>query len=142
MALLCPTKTSYFDLLLSGHIIEHTASPLEYLRESLRVIRPGGVLSLEFPTRYHLIEMHTGLVSFEWLPTRLRNAIVRLLSSRMSPLSELHKGWYESFITTGLRQVSRPDIFRWLRQIGVRYQELHHAMPAPGIVRTVLRKLT
>jgi SAM-dependent methyltransferase len=89
-----PYESDLFDVLVSGHIIEHTKSPEYYLRECMRVLAPGGHLFLEFPTRYHHRELHTLLPSFEWSPRPLRNAILLILSGRLSPLNQPAKDRY------------------------------------------------
>jgi len=38
-----------FDVVVTFHVLEHVASPRELCRESLRVLRPGGVLCVETP---------------------------------------------------------------------------------------------
>ena len=62
----CPDQS--LAVVISGHIIEHTADPATYLRECFRLLMPGGYLFLEFPTRFHWRELHTGLPSLEWFP--------------------------------------------------------------------------
>src|SRR5260370_4832201 len=77
-----PFEDGSFSFLASGHIIEHTSSPMHYLREQLRVLQAGGFLFLEFPSRYHSIELHTGTSSVEWLPAPLRSWALRWRMSR------------------------------------------------------------
>ena len=135
-----PYDRGFFDVVLSGHIIEHTAEPFLYLREHVRVVKGGGYLFLEFPTRYHHRELHTGLPSFEWLPARLRNASLRLLGSRPSPLSEETKRRYLTIVDTGLKQISLGQVRRWMRRIEPTAALIHTSRPSPGVVRTVFRK--
>jgi SAM-dependent methyltransferase len=136
-----PYEDESFDLVVSGHIIEHTESPAQYLSELIRVLKSNGILYIEFPTRYHYIELHTGLISFEWLPVPLRNSIVGMLSSRFSILKPHVKARYASLLTTHLQQVSRRDIRRMLKEMNIEYKEIAHAMPVPGIVRCIIEKL-
>ena len=135
-----PYKDEQFDLLVSGHIIEHTESPKDYLHEVMRVLKTGGFLYIEFPSRYHIIELHTGLLSFEWLPTSLRNLILKSLSSPRSFLSPQIKSKYNSILTTGLKQISRRDIFRWLKEIHVSYKDVAYSIPALGYMRMIIKK--
>lgn len=137
---LLPYVDDYFDIVVSSHIIEHTRIPQLYLRECVRVLRPSGYLLLEFPTRYHHTELHTLLPSFEWLPHRLRNAVLRLLSSRISPLKTDVKSRYISIVTTHLQQISMGGVRRFLRQVGYPYDIVYAATVAPGIVRCVTKK--
>ena len=137
-----PYHDEQFDIVVSGHIIEHTQSPSVYLRESMRVLKDGGILYIEFPTRYHFVELHTGLFSFEWLPTFLRNFLLRLLSSRFSFLDPQKRSRYKSILTTGLKQVSRRGILRLLRKMNIHQREIAHSRPAPGIIRCIIQKVS
>jgi SAM-dependent methyltransferase len=129
-----------FDLVVSGHIIEHTADPAAYLAEHLRVLVPGGLLFLEFPTRYHHTELHTNLPSLEWLPRRVRDAALRLLSSPRSPLGADTKRRCRSIVDTALKQVSMGSVRRWARTADAGIRVTVVARVAPGILRCVIRK--
>ncbi len=137
-----PYDNEQFDMVISGHIIEHTQSPKIYLSEVMRTLKPGGVLYIEFPSRYHHTELHTGLFSFEWLPFFLRNLVLLIISSKFSILNTQKKLKYRAILSTGLKQVSRRDIFMLLRQLQINYKELAYSKPAPGIIRSLIRKET
>lgn len=137
-----PYDNDSYDLVVSGHIIEHTDSPIKYICEIMRVINPGGFLYIEFPTRYHYIELHTGLVSFEWMPHALRNAVLKALTSRYSFLSPTIKSKYESILTTGLKQISRSEILGILKHNNIKHKEVAYSVPAPGIVRCIIQKFS
>lgn len=135
-----PYENEQFDVLVSGHIVEHTKIPEFYLKECMRVIAPGGYLFLEFPTRYHYKELHTLLPSFEWLPRLLRNAVLLTLSSRISPLNQPAKERYRRIVTTKLKQISMWQIRYLLMKNGYRPIVLNSMKAAPGIIRCVLQK--
>jgi len=135
-----PYGDAEFDVIASGHVIEHTKDPEGYLRECVRVLTPGGYLSLEFPNRYHHRELHTRLPSFEWLPRPVRNSILRALLSRLSPLSADVKNRYNAIVATDLKQISMGGVRRMLNRIGHPYSILNSVRPAPGITRCVIRK--
>jgi SAM-dependent methyltransferase len=126
-----------FDLILSGHIIEHTAHPRRYLDEHIRVLRPGGYLFLEFPTRYHHTELHTGLRSLEWLPGPLRN--VGLIGWRSIANAET-KRRLDAILGTHLKQVSFWSIRRWLFLSRHRVQIVDVRRFIPGVLRCLLLK--
>jgi SAM-dependent methyltransferase len=135
-----PHPDGFFDIVLSGHVIEHTADPRGYLRELLRVLKVGGYLFLEYPTRYHHTELHTGLPSLEWAPAPLRNAGLRFLSSRFSPYKAEARRRYYTILDTRLRQISLPRIRYWIARSGSRMTLVDAAKATPGIIRTVFRK--
>ena len=135
-----PYPDERFTCVISAHIIEHTPSPYEYLREHMRVLEPGGWMFLEFPNRYHWRELHTRLPSVEYLPKPLRNAVLRLLSSRMSPLGEKSRKRYEAVLTT-LSPVSIWQVRWYLRKMGLAKSRIaHHYSPAPGYTRMLIVK--
>ena len=135
-----PYEDGQFIVVFSGHVIEHTSDPKFYLKEVLRVLAPGGYLSLEFPHRYHSIELHTRLPSFEWLPKPLRNSALRLLTSKASFLSEDIKLRYISIISTNLQQVSMGGIKHMLNSISYSSSMMSSVHAAPGIIRCVIRR--
>jgi ubiquinone/menaquinone biosynthesis C-methylase UbiE len=135
-----PYENEQFDVLVSGHIVEHTRIPELYLKECMRVIAPGGYLFLEYPTRYHYKELHTLLPSFEWLPRPLRNGILLALSSRISPLNQPSKERYRSIVKTKLKQISMWQIRYMLMKNGYRPIVLNSMKAAPGIIRCVMQK--
>jgi len=135
-----PYEDALFDVVASGHIIEHTANPFVYLKECLRVLRPGGHLSLEFPTRYHHTELHTRLPSLEWLPRPLRNLGLRLLRGRLSPFSKDVKRRYHSILDTNLQQISMGTVRRYLADSGFASTVLKCEKVSPGVIRCVIRR--
>ncbi|HEV7472636.1 MAG TPA: class I SAM-dependent methyltransferase [Pyrinomonadaceae bacterium] len=135
-----PYSSEEFQVLASGHVIEHTDSPERYLRECMRVLAPGGFLSLEFPNRYHHTELHTQLPSFEWLPGPLRNTIMAALSSKLSPLRKDVKRRYSDILVTHLKQISVGGVNRLLKRIGGQYSVLNSIRAMPGVTRCVIRK--
>lgn len=48
-----PFRDASFDVVIASHIIEHLDSPEAFLRDCLRVLRPGGVLRVSCPSRSH-----------------------------------------------------------------------------------------
>jgi len=135
-----PYEDGQFNVVASCHVIEHTGDPRLHLQEVLRTLVPGGYLYLEFPHRYHIIELHTRLPSFEWLPRSLRNFTLRILSSKGAPLSEEVKLRYFSIVSTNLQQISMGGVVRTLKKINHSAKVIHRVRAAPGIVRCVIRK--
>jgi SAM-dependent methyltransferase len=135
-----PYEDNLFDVITSGHVIEHTRLPALYMKELMRVLKPHGFISLEFPNRFHKRELHTGLFSFEWLPYPLRNGMIYLLSSRLSSLPPDKKSRYLSIVTTKLQQISLGGVKRMLRRSHHSFAIIHVARPAPGIIRCIIQK--
>lgn len=135
-----PFPAEHFSTVYSGHVIEHTPSPFRYFAEHMRVLRPGGFFFIEFPNRYHWRELHTGTLSFEWLPGPLRKAALSFMASRYSPASKEHKRLYQ-LVQTTLQPISIWQLKRYLRKLGLRSSRIVACqIPAPGFVRVLIRK--
>ena len=53
-----PFPDASFDLVYSANVLEHTENPERVLRESVRVLRPGGLLHMEMPNYLSYFEGH------------------------------------------------------------------------------------
>ncbi len=136
-----PYTDKMFDVVASGHVIEHTHVPYLHLQECLRVLKHYGYLSLEFPSRYHHTELHTQLPSFEWLPRSIRNGLLRSLSGRFSLLRDRHKSRYYDIVASNLQQISMGGVRRMLKRTSYPHLILNKAKPAPGIIRCIIQKV-
>jgi SAM-dependent methyltransferase len=132
-----PFPDATFTCSSSGHVIEHTKDPRAYLDEHMRILKPGGFMFIEFPTRFHHIELHTRMPSVEWLPQAVRTRALKFLMSDRSPLSAKNRFHYREILET-LQPVSLPQIRWWLRK---RARVIHATKPDSGIVRAIIQKL-
>jgi 2-polyprenyl-3-methyl-5-hydroxy-6-metoxy-1,4-benzoquinol methylase len=135
-----PYGSEQFYVVASSHVIEHTTSPEIYLRESMRVLIPSGYLLLEFPHRYHPIELHSGLISFEWLPHRIRNMVLKILTSRFSPLDAKKKKGYRSILDTHLQQMSMKRVKGALEKQQIPFTLIDSREWRPGVIRCIIKK--
>jgi len=128
-----------YDLVLSGHVIEHSPDWKEHLDECVKATRPKGKIYLEFPSRFHYKELHTGLVSFEWLPAFLRR-FMNLFSAKLYLwIGKKEKSDARYSIQNTLQQVSEREIRKYIKK------KYHGAInigfssnPAPGIIRLII----
>lgn len=135
-----PFASDSFTAVVSGHIIEHTPSPYDYLKEHMRVLAPQGLLFLEFPNRYHRVELHTGLPSLEYLPRPLRSLGLRYCASRFSVFSADKRKRYNDILRT-LQPVSVWQIKMYLSRMKYRNARVvHHYTPVPGFTRLLIVK--
>lgn len=135
-----PYADGSFDVVVSGHIVEHTADPASYVAEHLRVLRPGGFLLIEFPTRFHTRELHTGLPSIEWLPDRLRTAILQSIGKGTFGFSEETRKKCRAITGTALKQVSLRRVRRWVLSSGSSADLVAKGRPGPGVVYAIFWK--
>lgn len=132
-----PVRDGAFDFVLSGHVIEHTRRPKDYLLELLRVCGSGGVVFLEFPSRYHKRELHTGLVSAEWLPLVLRNLAYRIVTATPVGVdSEVRRR--ADLVRRTLMPVSLREVKRW--SAGGSGRVIAWQVPVPGVIRCAILK--
>lgn len=73
-----PFADAGFDLVISNHVIEHTADPALHLSEIQRVLRPGGIVYLATPNRLWPREFHTRLLLLHYLPAGWFRKLSRL----------------------------------------------------------------
>jgi SAM-dependent methyltransferase len=63
-----PFDDASFDVVISNHVIEHTADPDAHLREIRRILRPDGICYLATPNRVWPWEVHSRLPLLHYLP--------------------------------------------------------------------------
>jgi SAM-dependent methyltransferase len=134
-----PFGDSTFDVVSSGHIIEHTADPQSYLYEHLRVLRPGGVLFLEFPDRFHPTELHTTAPGFEWMPGMIRDLTHSYLNSLCRFVTPEHASAY-ALISSTLNPIGTRDILALIGSSPYSANLRHTYKPLPGFVRNVITR--
>ncbi len=92
-----PFPDASFDIVYSANVLEHTADPERVFMESLRVLRPGGLLHMEMPNFLSYFEGHYMVVMppilwkpmlawWVWLVFRRDPAFARTLQTRVNPL--------------------------------------------------------
>jgi SAM-dependent methyltransferase len=131
-----------FDLVISGHVIEHTPNPKQHLMECMTVLNPGGFIYLEFPTRYNWIELHTSLVGFEYLPKYLKNWINAILANYGKYVKKNEEYAQLRNSMKGNNQVSTIQVRLFLFKLRLRtrkkFKIRNKSRPATGIVRLII----
>jgi SAM-dependent methyltransferase len=124
------------DIVLSGHVIEHTSNWKKHLDECFKVLNDSGKIYLEFPTRFNWKELHTGLYSFEYLPSYFRK-VFNLASAYLAKLRGNSINYGKRIdIQTTLQQVSTPQIKAYVQKKQMKV--LQRSIPAKGIVRLII----
>jgi SAM-dependent methyltransferase len=135
-----PYPDGHFSAVVSGHIIEHTPSPFLYLREHMRVLKKGGIFFLEFPDRYHPVELHTNLPSAEAYPLPIRSLLLRYRGLSFWRYSDEERRRFTKVRKT-LQPVSLWQIRSYLVLMGLtRSRIIHQYQPLPGYQRMLIMK--
>ncbi len=125
-----------FDVVISAHVIEHVANPKLHLTNLLNTCNSAGLIFIEFPTRFNLKELHTGLLSFEYLPKFIRYILNYASSKVHLLLGDVDKSISRMSINSTLNQISTFFIRRNL--VGTEWKILAKHTPAKGFVRLIL----
>lgn len=97
-----PHPDQSFDLVFSSNVLEHVADPRKVVAESIRVLKPGGMLCHIVPNYGSWWEGHYGVIWIPFLTKRLGRWYLRLL------------GKDPAFLET-LQLINRPWLKRMLR---------------------------
>lgn len=117
-ALATPFASGTFDLVYHQGLLEHFRDPLRLLRENYRVLKPGGLLLVDVPQKYHLY-----------------TAIKQILMA----MDRWFAGWETQFSPGEIRRLVEQAGFRWVRSYGygmhpgLIYRLAREALRAVGI---------
>ena len=127
-----PFPDESFDIVYSANVLEHTQNPEQVLRESVRVLRRGGLLHMEMPNYLSYFEGHYMVVQppIFWKPMlgwwvrvifRRDPAFAQTLQTKINPLwckrmvNELSRTYSLELISLGgdlfLERLSQPFVF-------------------------------
>ncbi len=71
-----PYEGGRFDIVVCLDVLEHVADPVQVLRETHRVLRPGGVALITVPNRHAFRDPHYHLPIINWLPRWMAEKVV------------------------------------------------------------------
>lgn len=136
-----PFPSNSFSTVFSGHVIEHTRSPFRYFKEHIRVLKKGGYFFLEYPNRYHNIELHTNLPSVEYLPLGLRSLVLRYRASKFSKYSEFQRTHYKLILNEiAPMSIWQIELFTFFSLFDrKRAKVIHRYSPIKGYIRVLIR---
>lgn len=100
-----PFREMSADLVSSFSVIEYL-DPEIHLRELYRLLRFNGTLIIQFPNRHFLIEHHSGIPLFYFIPTRIRNFILK--STRYNFMMKRDVPSFKKVVSI-LRRISQGD---------------------------------
>ncbi len=86
-----PYDDDAFDIISSMHVVEHVKDPHLYISELCRVLKPGGIIFMDYPNRFYPVEQHTGIKWIHLLPHPLMQALVAcVLDGKLDWLPGFH----------------------------------------------------
>lgn len=109
-----PFKNNTFDILFSTNVLEHTTDPLKVLGESLRVMKPGGIMQFVYPNYRsffdgHYAVFHPPVFWSEFFPWYVRMFCRRDPAFARTLKTELNVSWTRNTITQ-LKQTFSIDV--------------------------------
>lgn len=117
-ALRTPFPDGTFDLVYHQGLLEHFRDPLPLLRENFRILKPGGILLVDVPQKYH---------------------VYTLLKHALMAMGKWFAGWETEFSYGELRRVVQEAGFEILHgwgygmRPGLPYRLLREALKRVGI---------
>ena len=81
-AMALPLADASVDVVLCAQVYEHVPDDERLAEEIYRVLAPGGVVFFSGPNWLFPVELHYNLPFVHWLPSRLADAVLRILRHR------------------------------------------------------------
>lgn len=118
-----PFEKNYFDFIYCSSLIEHLDNPLLMLKESHRVLKPGGVLLLSFPPFYSL-SMVGGhhFKPFHFLGERLAIKITNYLQKK------IQKNYAKCYDNYGLYPLTIKNVQKMVKQTNFKIKATYTRM--------------
>lgn len=110
-ALATPFPDGSFDLVYHQGLLEHFSDPLSLLRENYRVLKPGGLVLVDVPQKYH---------------------VYTLLKHALMALDQWFAGWETQFSPREIRVL--------VERAGFRCERLYGYGMQPGLMYRVARE--
>lgn len=99
-----PLQSASFELVYSTHVLEHVQDPEQVLRETVRVLRPGGIAQIVVPNYGSFWDGHYGMFWPPYVSHRIARALVRIA------------GRDPAFVDT-LQLITQRQLRLWMRQL-------------------------
>jgi len=103
-----PFESASFDAVISSNVLEHVRDPAAVIRESIRVLRPGGILHFVVPNYGSWWEGHYGVLWLPHMPRWAARWYVRMLGrdpAFLDTLQFIHYGWLARIVRQHRDQV-------------------------------------
>jgi SAM-dependent methyltransferase len=127
-----PFRDNSIDIVVSLQVLEHVRNPQAMLKETFRVLRPGGFFYLTCENYLSWREPHYRVF---WLP---------LLPKPLGALYLRLRGRSPEFLYNSVTYTTRPGVIRGLRKCGfifVRKEHLDALVHDPTLAKSALKRL-
>jgi SAM-dependent methyltransferase len=140
-----PFEDASFDLVLSSNVLEHVRDPAAVISESIRVLRPGGLLHFVVPNYGSWWEGHYGVLWLPHMPRWAARWYVRVLGrdpAFLDTLQFIDYGWLARIVRQHAHEVEVLGYGAELWEQRVRtldFAEYHSLDKVKGILRVLHR---
>ncbi len=121
-----PFRDGSFDLAISLQVLEHVIDPHEVLKETYRVLKPGGFFYLTCENYLSFWEPHYQVAWLPLMPKSLGSLYLRL------------RGLSPQFLNTSITYTTLPGVRAMLKQCGfisMRAQRIKSLIESPSLIR-------
>lgn len=115
-----PFPDASFDVVFSNNVLEHTQNPEQVLAESIRVLRPGGVMYHVVPNYGSWWEGHYGVLWIPFLNKFLGRIYLRLLGKNpdyLDTLQLINRPWLRRMLAP---QADGIEVLSWGQDLFVK----------------------
>jgi SAM-dependent methyltransferase len=85
-----PFEENCFDIVFSDYVLEHVECPEPFLKDVLRVLKPGGSFFFRTPNKYHYVSL-LALCTPHWYHELLSNRVRGLASDAHEPYPTFYR---------------------------------------------------
>lgn len=117
-----PFNNNEFDIVILFDVIEHVKNPKTTIRESLRVLKKGGLFTVEFTPYYSIVGHH--LYDYTKFPVQIlpKKMVKNMIYSRKIESFFTPDEFYDVFLSLNKLRISRfQEMVKEMKTVGERY---------------------
>jgi SAM-dependent methyltransferase len=112
-----PFPDDHFDVVFSSNVLEHVQNPEAVINESIRVLKPGGIMQFVVPNYGSWWEGHYGILWLPNLPRALAKVYVRACGRQPKYIDTLQLINYSDLQRILAKQSPRIEVLNWGQEV-------------------------